>query len=232
MMVPDYALIGEIIPGAPGVPGWSSFMGDPGMTGMIEMSWGKLWSEGYWWNLMELMDDQPSMPKSLKSSLEICPGFFWVRNGEIAALLQVLCLRLYGSQGVGEENGRSLWDLGILWSCQVGNHLNVVCTERKNSSLGKWRWGDHVYPFVRATFLTAQRWVFGWTSTMQLNHRSVMIRPGSTTITACAPSRVPLKCAASSSARPLRSRVAACTPWVGFRSKHGVMLTIPGTKME
>ena len=59
------------------------------------------------------------MPESLKSSFS--------RPPQIAALLQVLCLRLYGSQGVGKENGRSLWDL-VHVKLEI-TFLDLVCTQ-------------------------------------------------------------------------------------------------------
>ena len=46
---------------------------------------------------------------------------------QIAALLQVLCLWLYGSQGVGKENGRSLWDL-VHVKLEI-TFLDLVCTQ-------------------------------------------------------------------------------------------------------
>lgn len=110
--------------------GWSQKWGwDPWMT-RDEYVMGKIMIEpGI---LMELMDfgvleffflpllsDKPCMPESLKSSFS--------RPPQIAALLQVLCLRLYGSQGVGKENGRSLWDL-VHVKLEI-TFLDLVCTQ-------------------------------------------------------------------------------------------------------
>jgi hypothetical protein len=68
---------------------------------------------------LPLLSDKPCMPESLKSSFS--------RPPQIAALLQVLCLRLYGSQGVGKENGRSLWDL-VHVKLEI-TFLDLVCTQ-------------------------------------------------------------------------------------------------------
>ena len=118
--------------------GWSQKWGwDPGMTRddyvmgeNYDRTWDTAGIDGFWSFgvfFFRCFQTSPACQKAWRAPQFLHWGLGVCWPPQIAALLQVLCLRLYGSQGVGKENGRSLWDL-VHVKLEI-TFLDLVCTQ-------------------------------------------------------------------------------------------------------